>query len=492
MDKLEKNDISIRVADAARRAWEEGSEFRSRRQRYKRFTYGDQWSDIVTQPDGERMTTGMEARRHGKDPMTNNLIRRMVKCVVGRFRMWLESAEDSGGSETGGRKLDGITYHKYRESLSLDEMDSRALEEFLISGMAIQRVSDETGHVRDGMRVDNVSPAKFFVNSHCDPRGDDIELIGMLHDMSISEAVMRFCHGSRDRAMAIREHFGRMERNYNGTPLGWSNIDGQAFDRSNERCRCRVIEVWTLESREMVKWHDRASNRCGVMSVGAARKIDAENRSRLENGAGVIESVLTHSTVWHCRWLTADGTVLEEYDSRYRHHGHPFVVKMYPLIDGEVHSLVEDVIDQQIYVNRLITLMEKVMSNSAKGVLLFPKWQKSPNMDWETLASIWSSPDGVIPYEAVEGMPEPKQLITNGSDFGARELLSLELQMLEDVSGVSNALLGRSSGGGNVGYERYESEVRNASVAINDLLLSFVHFCKERNRKMEEAGVMGG
>lgn len=491
MDKLEKNDISIRVADVARRAWEAGAEFRSRRQRYKRFTYGDQWSDIVTLPDGEKMTMGMHAKKHGKDPMTNNLIRRMVKCVVGRFRMWLDESGD-GDNSSGRERFEGAMYRKYREALSLDEMDSRALEEFLISGMAIQRVSEGKRPGREGLRVNNVSPAKFFVNSFSDPRGDDIELIGMLHDISISEAVIRFCHGSRGRATAIREHFGRLDRSFTGTPLGWSNIDGQAFDRSSERGRCRVIEVWTLESREMVKWHDRASNRCGVMSVGAASMIDAENKLRRESGASEIESVLTHSTVWHCRWLTADGTVLEEYDSPFRHHGHPFVVKMYPLIDGEVHSLVEDVIDQQIYVNRLITLMDKVMSNSAKGVLLFPKWQKSPNMDWETLSSVWASPDGVIPYEAVEGVPEPKQLITNGSDFGARELLSLELQMMEDVSGVSNALLGRSSGGGNVGYERYESEVHNATVAINDLLLSFVHFCKERNRKMEEVGVIGG
>lgn len=90
----------------------------------------------------------------------------------------------------------------------------------------------------------------------------------------------------------------------------------------------------------------------------------------------------------------------------------------------------------------------------------------------------------MIPYEAVDGAPEPKQLITNASDFGARELLSLELKMLEDVSGVSNALLGRSSGGGNVGYERYESEVRNATVAINDLLLTFVHFRETRDEKL--------
>lgn len=475
--KLKKDDISIRIVGAARRAWERGAELRARRERYKRFTYGDQWSDVVIEPDGTKMTARQQALKHGKDPMTNNLIRRMVKCVVGRFRVWLDD------KAIGNTKIDAKLEDIYRSNC-LDEMDCRALEEFLISGIAVQRVADDGGIRRDGIRVDNVSPVKFFVNSFSDPRGDDIEMIGMLHDMSPGEAVMRFAYGDREKAKALRELFERLDNRHFDSPLGRSMWEAENFNHCRERGRCRLIEVWTLESRETVKWHDRASGVCGIDSMEGATWIDEENKRRMESGIGTIDSVLTHSIGWHCRWLTADGSIVSEYESPYQHGSHPFVVKMYPLTDGEVHSLVEDVIDQQIYINRLITLMDKVMSTSAKGVLLFPKSQRSSGMDWEKLSSLWASPDGVIPYEAVDGAPEPRQLITNASDFGARELLSLELKMLEDVSGVSNALLGKSSGGGNVGYERYESEVRNATVAINDLLLTFVHFRESRDEKV--------
>ena len=475
--KLKKDEISISIVDAARRAWERGAELRARRERYKRFTYGDQWSDIVVEPDGTKMTARQQALKHGKDPMTNNLIRRMVKCVVGRFRVWLEDRQtEYAASESWMNDI-------YRAN-SLDEMDCRALEEFLISGVAVQRVADDGVICREGIRVDNVSPVKFFVNSFTDPRGDDIEMIGMLHDMSRSEIVMRFAYGSRAKAKALRELFGQKDEHSCDSIMGRSVHDVENFNYSKVRGRCRLIEVWTLESREMVKWHDKASGACGIESPESATWIDEENKMRMDNGVSLIENVLTHSTEWHCRWLTPDGIVISEYASPYRHGGHPFVVKMYPLTDGEVHSLVEDVIDQQIYINRLITLMDRVMSTSAKGVLLFPKSQRSSGMDWEKLSSLWASPDGVIPYEAIDGAPEPRQLITNASDFGARELLSLELKMLEDVSGVSNALLGKSSGGGNVGYERYESEVRNATVAINDLLLTFVHFRESRDKKL--------
>lgn len=484
-NSLYKNDISIRLVDAARRAWERGAEFRTRRDRYKKFTYGDQWSDLVAMPDGSTATARLQALKHGKEPMTNNLIRRMVKCVIGRFRMWIE--ENAGHRTDAAVTSQGALEEAYIDN-SLDEMDCRALEEFLISGVAVQRVAESGLPGRKGPRVVNVNPTRLFVNSFSDPRGDDIEMIGMLHDMSPGEAVMRFAHGSRGRARELRELFGRLNEDYGDSIAPTPHLATGSFNRCPENGRCRVIEVWTLESRESVRWLDRATGACGVERAGGAAWIDRENSSRASKGIELIDNVLTHTTTWRCRWLAPDGTVLDEYDTPYGHGTHPFVVKMYPLTDGEVHSLVEDVIDQQIYINRLITLMEKVMSSAAKGVLLFPKGQKSTDMGWEKIASIWASPDGVIPYEGYEGLPEPKQLITNGGDYGARDLLSLQLKMIEDVSGVSNALLGRSSSGGNVGYERYESEVRNATVAINDLLLTFVHFRRERDRKILGAG----
>lgn len=480
---LYRTEISIGLTEVARRTWERGADFRQRRDRYKRFTYGDQWSDPVAMPDGSTVTARVMALKHGKEPMTNNLIRRMVKCVVGRFRMMVEdndSTEAGTKGTSGTREVESAVY----ERNSLDEMDSRALEEFLISGMTVQRVAEDTRPGRAGLRVVNVNPTRFFVNNFTDPRGDDIEMVGMLHDLSRGAAVMRFAGGSRARAREILELYDRLDDSCGERLLGMPGAMGGDFNHSDENGRCRVLEVWTLESRESIKWHDPLNGKCGMEHGGNVGWIDSENRRRSAKGLRTIDNVLTHATTWHCRWLAADGTVLDEYDTPYAHGSHPFVVKLYPLTDGEVHSLVEDVIDQQIYINRLITLMEKVMSSSAKGVLLFPKGQKSSDISWEKIGAIWASPDGVIPYEGFDGMPEPKQLITNGGDYGARDLLTLQLKMIEDVSGVSNALLGRSSGGGNVGYERYESEVRNATVAINDLLLTFMNFRRERDRKI--------
>ncbi|MDE5934817.1 MAG: hypothetical protein K2G95_03505, partial [Muribaculaceae bacterium] len=77
------------LMERAAEAWNACSELRQRRERYKRFTYGRQWDDAVTDPDTGRITTEREIlSRDGRPPLTNNMIRQLVKCVVGRFRLY--------------------------------------------------------------------------------------------------------------------------------------------------------------------------------------------------------------------------------------------------------------------------------------------------------------------------------------------------------------------------------------------------------------------
>jgi hypothetical protein len=96
---------------------------------------------------------------------------------------------------------------------------------------------------------------------------------------------------------------------------------------------------------------------------------------------------------------------------------------------------------------------------------------------------MWASPDAIIPYVGNADSPLPQQVSTNATDIGARELLALQMQMFEDVSGVSNALMGKADSAA-VGATRYESQVRDAAVAINDLLLTFAHFRSQRDAKL--------
>ena len=70
----------------AREAYDCLADLRQRRRRYKRYTYGDQWSDPADSRRVSSWTEADAARAQGQTPHTNNLLRQLVKCVIGNFR----------------------------------------------------------------------------------------------------------------------------------------------------------------------------------------------------------------------------------------------------------------------------------------------------------------------------------------------------------------------------------------------------------------------
>lgn len=471
------------VLKMAHKAWLAAADMRSRRSRYKRYTYGDQWSDIVKNASGEYVTEEEYAVESGKRPLTNNLIRQLVKSIVGYFR--------TNETSTDLLQHDAKSLTQLRQANCLGELDARMLEEFLISGCAIQRVTREARPGKGyGVWVDNVSPSRFFIDLTNDPRGWDARLVGMIHDMSLTEVIMRYAHGSRLRSQQLTRLYNQVDRSVayaHVDDLGVSNELGVDFFRAPSG-KCRVIEVWTLEGRERLRCHDRETGRYYASKVDDEPLLNDENALRMETHRPLIDYRWDIETCWHCRFFAPDGTVIEEMDSPYEHGSHPFVAKFYPLTDGEIHSFVEDVIDQQRYVNRLITLIDHVMGSSAKGVLLFPDDVKADWMSWDDVARNWSKPDGVIPVKGYQSAEMPRQMSANNSDIGAYQLLDLELRLMEDISGVSRAFMGREAGS-TTAASLYNAQAQNSAVAMADIYATFNSFRGDRDAKMLRSGV---
>lgn len=458
------------VLSAARAAWQRLAPLRERRRRYRRFTYGDQWGDPAV---GAPAISEFEAAaRAGHNPLTNNLIRRMVKAIIGRFRLErLENPDDSAQADPAGFNR-------------LDELDARTLEEFLISGMAIHRICREKRPEGVGAWADNISPDRFFINDVRDVRGCDIELAGCLHDYSPGELLMRFSFGDPTRAARLRDLYAAASP---ASPLGeQTEAEGDvgSFGRARNG-RCRVIEVWTLESRERLRCHDSLSATMRLLDAGELPRLRRLNGRRRRAKLPEVEWRLEVTTVWVCRCIAPDGTLLDCYDSPLPGGALPFAIKMYPLVGGEVHSLVEDVIDQQKYVNRLISMLDHIMATAAKGVLLFPRECRINGQTDDDIARAWAQPGGVLKYSAFENQM-PRQVSCNATDIGAREMLQTQIQLFEDVSGVNSSLMGKSVSSA-VGAARYESELRNSAVSILDLLQTFADFTARRNRLLLSA-----
>lgn len=439
--------------NSACRAYAALANLRRQRTRQLDYTFGRQWLDPV-RVDGHTVTEAEYTEKSGMKPLANNLIRQMIKTVVGRFRYRLDQQAAAG-------KADAIL--DVRRSNMLDELDCRMLEEFLISGCAIQRIVSERRPGRSGIWVDNVDPSRFFVNRFIDPRGCDIELIGMVHDMSLRELLGRFAPAGGRKANDIRLAAGEPA----DTIAGASSIFGTPAPG-----RCRVIEVWTLDAHTTTRCHDTATGRYSEMRDGTPGK----NPDLVTRSDTALE--------WHCRWYLPDGTLIAAYRSPWRHRSHPFAIKLYPLIGGEVHSLVADVIDQQRYVNRLITLIDHVIGTSAKGALLFPCNQLPEGHDMAEVIREWARPDGVILYQPTDPGVTPQQLVNTKEPSSAYHLLDMELKLMQQISGVSDALGGHATADNSRSAALFEAQMNASGIALLDTFAAFDSFREMRDRKI--------
>lgn len=194
------------------------------------------------------------------------------------------------------------------------------------------------------------------------------------------------------------------------------------------------------------------------------------------------------ATTWHCRWFSPMGDLLAEYDSPWQHGCHPFVIKLYPLTDGEVHAVVEDIIDTQKHVNRLISLLDQVMRTSAKGVLLFPETALPDGWTWEDARRCWSSANGLLPYNPRYSDAKPEQINGNTSGLGAYQMIELQMKLFEEISGVSSALQGKDPRVESANVYQLQSD--NANIALSDVYDTFEAFRRQRDKKMAATNII--
>lgn len=426
-------DINETLFNEARNAWQAGNSFRAARRRLMRNTYGDQWSNYITTSDGRNITEYERAVGAGMTPMTNNLLRALVKTVVGRFRYNISRDDSSSLPDS---------FLRFKAGNRLDELDARMLEEFLISGCAVQKVICERRPAGLGIWVDNVNPDNFFVNRFLDPRGNDIRIIGTIADMPLDEIRLRFSHGSRSRNAEIGKIYSETAGGSllsPGISLGESTAQ-LSFLRPSDPELCRVIEVWSFD-------------------------IDSSSPASDPH--------------WHCRFFSPTGVLLDHTRTYFPGGSHPFAVKFYPLTGGSVHPFIEDLVEQQKHINMLVTTIDHVLATSAKGVLLFPTDCLAPGVDITMAAEMWGKPGGVLPVNP-NARNMPAEVSSSGRSEGAAKLLDLEMKMFESISGVTSALQGRVDGSG-TSASLYESQVYHSAIALLDVYETFNSFRNDRN-----------
>ena len=474
----------------AQHYWNQMDDFRHDRERNKRYTYGYQWDDVVC-VDGKKMTEEDYIKAQGNVPLKNNLIRRLVRNVLGVYRSQMKeptcTARDRDEQKLG-ETMSTILQCNMQLN-RMNEVNARSMEEFLISGFIAHRKSYGWRNGKEDCWTDYVQPNNFFIDNNMrDFRGWDVTCLGEVHDVSFGQLCEQFAHTPQEyrrlrdiyKWAARREYIASYAERF-----GYSRLENYDFLLTSEPGRCRVIEVWRKEQKPRYRCHDYQNGDIFKIDIeDYETEVEQVNRERMQmaKAAGMpeeevplIKATWFVDDYWYFYYLSPFGDILKEGETPFEHGSHPYVFKAYPFIDGEIHSFVSDVIDQQRYTNRLITLYDWIMRASAKGVLLMPEDCLPDGVSMEDIAESWAEFNGVIVYKPSSSRQIPQQVANNSTNIGITELLNLQLKFFEDISGVNGALQGKPGFSGQ-SAAMYNQQVQNSTMALLDMLECYSQF----------------
>lgn len=500
---------SIEILETVDTTWSAGAPFRRQTERSSRYYKGDQWKDKIVIKDRngnvETLTEEEYIERQGKPALKQNLIRPLVRNIIGQLRLnpykstvFARNADGQKAADMMTAALEGV--HAMNNK---NERDARLFETYLVSGAAIYN----TGYKFDDERkmpypyYKAVDPSRYFQTiAAADVCGDDVDFCGDFFDTSLLDLKSMYAK-TRKQESELEEIYGNSTRR--------DTIANQQFITSNAENvsprislgtgECRVIRVcrkeghWDLAvhdysnaSWETYNLKDNPSIKSQIEAeISRRRKIADEIGVDYEDGSNrlLIEHEEKYVTSWVYYHLSPWGHILWTQDSPYEHNSHSYIAKFYPLFEGQAYGMVYDLIDQQKAINRNYIMHDFITSAAAKGVLLVPEEAIPDDMDIEDFADEWSKYNGVIKYRAKDGVKQPEQVVARNFNVGQFDMINLQMKLMNDIGGVHDAMQGKSLGTGTPS-SLYQQAVHNSQTNILDYMESFAWLLMKRDYKM--------
>lgn len=495
------------LLEQARQYYDTLERFRRERRRTRRYVEGDQWSELIPNVKdrfgGSMIREEDFIKQDGRVPFKQNILAQLVNNIIGQYRKNPNKSNVLARARERQKASEMLT-NAVQSVLDINEaseLDALNLREFVVSGFCEGKVTYEWNAARQmpEVHIRNCNPNRVFFNTPLsDPRiEDELTMIGEFYDLTIDEIVSAFAKDGR-QAERIRELYGQVENDFfrlsipDNDGLKPGNMDDMDFQNPEDPGKCRVYEIWTYDMGWVTYVHDYL-NGSYTRTYLSPEQVDAMNRTRIEQGvaAGIPEDQIAlldydrkYEGTWHVRYLTPTGDCLFEADTPYAHNSHPYVLSLWPLLDGNVYGMASIPIDQQRFINRLIMLIDAVIGNSAKNLLVVPQEAVPDNMDLSDFAEAWTRVNGVIAYTARNGaVPPPSVVSAQTVNTDANMLLQLQLQLINQISGVNEAMQGLAPKSGTPS-SLYAQQAENSSVNIADLMAVFGSFKKRRDSKV--------
>ena len=484
---------NLQLLTRAENAWQALYDLRKRRERNINYCFIDQWSDWVYDEKGKLVRESSRiAKRTGGVALQNNHLIKIVHSLSGLYSKQSTEPVCFARSPNCDEKADVMTnalQANWQNNMMPDILVSE-MEEMLYGGMSVVMEEWTTINGVEDAYTFVIEPSHFYFESAgIDPLHRDVELIGHFEDYSLGALAARFARSKYDYKQLEYIYAPYIARQQSILPNGQQTdkLKDPYWDVS-DRDMCRVYHVWTKEHKLRYRCKDimdfdqplyriEPEQLPLVTAENEARLAQAEAAGMAREDVPLIEYTPVFDTYWHYQALAPGGLILEEYDSPYEHGSHPYTFKIYEYINGDVIPYMSPVIDQQRYINRLVTLFDIVIQASAKGITMIPKSCVPNNMSEAEFARSIRETGNFIFYDDKEGrsMNKPEVVVSNTNMTGITDMLQLQLGFIPDITSVSEALQGKTAKSG-TSASRYALESQNSTTSVSALLLKFGSF----------------
>ena len=475
--------------------------------RFMRYYGGDQWGDLVDDPDnkGKKITERELFSRTGITPITHNILQQYIRNVLGQLLTNNYKTIINARREEDAQAAEMLT-NAVQACLEVNEVSSidinviMALHTIGTVAAKVTYTAWDERNCTDG-RIDYVNEQRIAWNQDVeDPRLFDVRRITELHSYTMNELIANFAQTKEDeqllRNLAFTISQTDRERLEEVNPTAKSVLGSMDFwSNAAETNKYRVIEVWYRCGRWVLWTNDRASfgrPKEYITNVEAVKyKVEEENRRRILQGTGagiavedipLIEMEERYEHYWNCKFLTPQGVCLKELESPYEHGSHPYVFATMPIIDGESKPLFSDLVDMQRNINRQRTMLDMLIASSAKNTLFIPE----DALDGQTLeqyADEIMKINGIIKFKPKAGVPMPQFLQRNAVNIGIFDVLNFDMQQIQQISGLSGAIQGQVAKS-STPASLYAQQAQNTMLNFVLLFNRFNDYALKRDRKL--------
>lgn len=496
------------LLEACANDWHQLDGKRREHERFMRYLGGDQWGDMVPDPDhpGRMILEKALISRTGIVPITNNIIQEFTRNILGQMLsnryQTIVNARREEDSEIANMLTNTVqACLDLNQNSTLDINHVMALVSIGISWGKVTFAPWDERNDSDG-KIFHVNQNRIAWNQDCeDPRLFDLRRICELHDYTMTELVANFARTSSDEA-ALKELYAtensrrRIGEAY--TRKATDTLPSLNFWFGSEPNKCRVIEVWEKRGRWVLWIHDRATAELPREYTedfrAVEREVDAENARRRTQAleAGLSEEDVADASIeyerryeeyWYVKYLTPHGVCLLEMETPYAHQQHPYVFAAMPIVDGMVKPLLSDLIEIQRNINRQRTLLDAIIAGSAKNTLFVPEEAIPADMKLEDYAAEIIKINGVVKYSPKPNVPLPEFLSRNSTNIGIWEVLNFDMQQAREISGLTGALQGQVAKAGTPS-SLYAQQAQNALLNFVILFDRFNEYCTKRDDKL--------